>query len=72
MIDLPAMPPCPADKRGRHALGALFPAEASFDLTLFCERCGMVRRLPMTGEVDVALDMLSADEIRRRVGAMFP
>ena len=71
MIDLPAMPPCPVGKQGRHALGALFPTEVvGLDLTLFCERCGMARRMPMTGEVDVALDMLSADEIRRRVGQM--
>ena len=70
MIDLPAMSPCPVDKQGRHALGALFPSESGLDLTLYCERCGMARRLPMTGDIDVPLDLLSAEEIRRRVGQM--
>jgi len=70
MIDLPAMAPCPVGKQGRHELAAVFSSDAENDMTLYCEACGMVRRLPMTGEVDVPLDMLSADEIMRRVGLM--
>ena len=65
MNDLPAMAPCPVDKRGRHSMAAIFSSEGNDDLTMFCERCGMVRRLPMSGEVGVPLDMLDADEIVR-------
>jgi hypothetical protein len=65
--DLPALAPCPADKRGRHSVAAIFSSEGNHDMTMFCEHCGMVRRLPMSGEVGVPLDMLSVDEILRRV-----
>ena len=70
MNDLPAMAPCPVDKRGRHSMAALWPESSVGDMTMYCERCGMVRRLPMSGEVGVPLDMLDADEILRsaRVG----
>ena len=68
MIDLPEMAPCLVGKNGRHALAALYPSDAVLDLTLFCEHCGMVRRLPMSGEISAPLDALSASEILRRVG----
>ena len=63
MIDLPEMAPCLVGKYGRHALAALDPSDAGLDLTLFCEHCGLVRRLPMSGEISAPLDALSATEI---------
>jgi len=68
--DLPAMPACPVRKRGRHELAVVFPSDAESDMTLYCESCGMVRRLPMTGEISPPLDTLSTDEILRRAGLM--
>ncbi len=65
MNDLPAMAPCPVGKGGRHEIAAVFSSEGNQDLTMFCEWCGMVRRLPMSGVVGVPLDMLDADEIVR-------
>lgn len=67
MNDLPAMTPCPVNKRGRHSMAVVFSSDGNQDMTMYCEHCGMVRRLPMSGEVGVPLDMLDADEILRRV-----
>ena len=72
MIDLPEMAPCPVGRRGRHALASVFSSDAEHDLTMFCERCGMVRRLPMTGEVGVPLDQMDAAEIVRRIARAGP
>lgn len=58
------------DKRGRHELAAVFSSEGNQDMTMFCAHCGMVRRLPMSGEIGVPLDEMSADEIARRVGKL--
>ncbi len=50
MIDLPAMDPCPVSERGRHSLASIVPTEdADRDVTLYCERCGAVRRFPVDG-----------------------
>ena len=70
MTDLPPLDPCPSNKRGRHNLTAVYPDDAQYDLTLFCNRCGTMRRLPLTGAILAdRMDDLSADEIMRRIGA---
>jgi hypothetical protein len=68
MTDLPPMDPCPADKRGRHELMALFVNDVEHapdtDVTFACQRCGALRRVPLTGALVISrLDDASAQEI---------
>lgn len=69
MTDIPAMDPCPADpKRGAHELSAILPDDQHGDLSLFCDRCGSIRRVPVSGAlVPESLDPMSAAEIERRL-----
>lgn len=71
MIELPPMDPCPRGKRGRHTLAVVFSSDAASDadqdLTLYCERCGAIRRLPMVGAPVSELDGLTADDVLRRL-----
>lgn len=61
--DLDPMLPCPVRKRGEHDLSVIVPSEDTGDLTLFCDACGAVRRLPVSGALQ--LDDRAADEILR-------
>lgn len=63
MIDLGPLPPCPARKRGAHAIEAVVINEANSEMTYHCRRCGTVRRI----EAVTRLDDLTADEIEARI-----
>lgn len=63
MSDLGPMAPCPNGKKGQHNLCAVIPDNDDNDLTLFCDRCGMVRRMPVNGALSVPLDDLDAKTI---------
>ena len=69
MSDLPPLPPCPVDKYGRHDLGVIVPESDDGDLTMFCERCGTVRRIPVRGAVSGSLDGLTAEQIAEAIRA---
>ena len=62
-MDLPPLDPCPAAKR--HALNVILPEESDGDMTLFCERCGTLRRVPVSGSLlpDSPMDDLSSEEL---------
>ena len=60
MIDLRPMDPCPYNKAGRHELNIVVPTEDTGDLTLFCDRCGAIRRLPVSGAIASPLDDMPA------------
>jgi hypothetical protein len=59
------MDPCPTTKNGRHDLSAVIPGEDTGDITLFCDRCGAIRRVPVSGALGVPLDDMSAAAIAR-------
>jgi hypothetical protein len=67
VTDLAALPRCPVNsKRGAHHIAAIIPGEDTGDVTLFCEQCGMVRRMPASGaltldEADAAAIMATAE-----------
>lgn len=63
MMDLPPLDPCPAAKR--HALNVILPEESDGDMTLFCERCGALRRVPVAGSMlpEHPLDDFTAEEL---------
>lgn len=63
MTDMVPMAPCPVGKRGRHDLTYLFNDSPDGWLTMACDRCGMARRVPMSGELERPLDDASADYI---------
>lgn len=66
MTILPPLPACPADpKRGAHHLMLVIPETSDGDLTLLCEACGTVGRLPVSGALkpEVPLDDMPADAI---------
>ncbi len=66
MTDLPPLPPCPFEKRGRHHLMVIVPESDDNDLTLICEACCAIRRIPVTGRlVGETLDGLTADDIEK-------
>lgn len=68
MTELPPLTKCKVDKRGRHELGAILPGEDDGDATLYCQRCGVVRRFAVSGSLHVErLDDLDADGIYRAV-----
>lgn len=72
MTDLPPMDRCPVRRTKGHALAAIVPATGKLDMTLYCERCGAMRRVPVTGRM-VPADRLDdavrqADAIVRGVG----
>jgi hypothetical protein len=59
------MDPCPVSKGGRHALASIVPTEdADMDVTLYCERCGMVRRFRVNGPL--VPDSAEGAEIAKR------
>lgn len=67
MHDLEPLPPCPFHDKGRHELTAIVPADEAGWLTMFCGRCGCVRRMPASGPLELPpLDNLSAAEIYER------
>ena len=67
-MDLPAMKPCKVSKSGRHHLSYVLPSSPKHDMTAICERCGALRRVPVSGSVyRERLDDLSAAEIERAV-----
>jgi len=51
--DLPPMEPCPVQKSGRHELLVITPSEDDHDMTLACHRCGALRRVPVTGAINL-------------------
>lgn len=62
------MEPCPYGKRGDHRLSAVIPGDEAGDLTLFCEVCGALRRVPVMGRLlHERLDDLDADALARLV-----
>ena len=63
MSDIGPMAPCPVAKR--HSLAVILPEETDGDMTLFCERCGSLRRVPVAGAIlpDAPMDDLTAAEI---------
>lgn len=68
MGDLPAMDPCPFGKDSRHALMALYVDDIAradtSDLTLACQHCGALRRVPLTGAMVASrLDDATAEQI---------
>lgn len=63
MSDLPPLDPCPYSKFGQHDLGVITPESDDGDLTFFCDRCGVIRRLPVRGAVSGSLDSLTAEQI---------
>ena len=67
MTDIGPMEPCPHTKAGRHALNAILPEDSDHDMTLFCEWCGAMRRVPVSGALYVgSLDGLTAAQIKDR------
>jgi len=64
MTDLAPLPRCPVNsKRGAHHIAAILPGEDTGDLTLYCEQCGAVRRMPASGPVVGILDDADAAAI---------
>lgn len=45
------MDPCPVSKHGRHELTAVLPDDDTHDMTLFCDACGAMRRVPVSGSL---------------------
>jgi hypothetical protein len=68
LTDLAPMDACPFSKNGRHDLSAILPDSSEGDVTLFCDGCGAMRRVPVTGAVvmDNTADM-TVEEIERRL-----
>lgn len=66
------MDPCPASKSGRHSMAAIVPSEdADMDVTLYCERCGAIRRFCVNGPLVASrLDDASAEEIARAASGL--
>ena len=54
---------CPVRKGGRHSLAAVLPESSDGYMTLFCESCGAVRRLPVSGEVSVPPDCMTPAQL---------
>ena len=70
MTDLPPLERCPVRKSGAHHLAAIIPEDSDHDMTLFCEACGIVRRMPIHGSViGGSLDDVDAARIMRAVGS---
>lgn len=67
MSDLGPLDPCPFDKRGRHHLVAVLPGDDEHDVTLYCESCGSLRRMPASGSLSTSLDDFDSDAIARLV-----
>lgn len=67
MSDVGPLAPCPSGKRGRHHLAAILPGDDEHDVTLYCEACGTLRRMPATGALTSSLDDLDAVTIARLV-----
>lgn len=68
MTDLPAMDRCPVSKHGGHELNAILPDADGGDMTLFCDRCGAMRRVPVSGALlSGSLDDADAEAILRAV-----
>lgn len=61
--DLAPMAPCPYDKRGRHHMAFVIPETSEGDLTLACEACAAIRRVPVSGPLYAgsADDLLNAE-----------
>lgn len=59
------MAPCPRRKRGDHELLGIVPESSDNDITLWCARCGAMRRTHASGALVVggSKDALTADEI---------
>lgn len=67
-MDLPPMPRCKVGRKGRHDLSFIIPENDDRDLTLVCDACGALRRVPVTGELLASrLDDLTPAEIERLV-----
>ena len=61
-----AMARCPFNARtGAHHLAFVIPEDDEHDLLLVCERCGSVKRVPIT--TPRPLDDLSAEDILAQV-----
>lgn len=56
---------CPRRKRGDHNLLGIVPESSDNDITLWCARCGAMRRTPAGGVLveGGSKDALTADEI---------
>lgn len=67
MSDLFPLEPCPYDKRGSHDLSYLIPDTADGWLTVTCDHCGIMRRVPASGELAPVLDQAPADWIEAMV-----
>lgn len=63
MTDLPPLEPCPYSDDKRHKMFAIVPGDDDGDITLYCERCVAIRRVPASGSLGGSLDGLTADEI---------
>lgn len=63
------MDPCPRQRKGRHSLSAVLPESSDLDMTLFCCKCGAMRRVAVTGALPRvgSLDDLTAADIERAV-----
>lgn len=62
--DIPSLPPCPYGKGGKHAIASITPEDATLDMTLYCDLCGAVRRIPATGPlISESLDGLDVDAL---------
>lgn len=58
------MDPCPYRKKGRHDISVVLPEDADHDMTLFCDACGAVRRMPVNGSpLASRLDDLTTEQI---------
>jgi len=68
MSDMAPMDPCPCGKNGAHELSAVLPESSDGDLTLFCDRCGALRRVPVQGAIYA--DRL--DDVMTEVTMMLP
>lgn len=63
------MNPCPVDGKGRHDFAAVIPESSEYDMTLYCQRCGAMRRVPVYGAmVTGSLDGMNASTITSLVG----
>lgn len=67
MTDLGPMRRCYRKKA--HHFAFVIPSSRKDDLTLACEKCGSIRRIPVNGDM-VPLDAMSSDEIMRRIGVV--
>lgn len=64
-MDLPALSRCPFGKKAHH-LVAIIPGDDDHDITLYCEKCGALRRAPATGSILLErLDDMDAASIER-------